>query len=159
MNVLLLSDSHGHTLNLERALTAQKDCPLVVFLGDGLDDIEKMKARFPERSYIVVKGNCDLMGDAETVAYKFVEGNTLVACHGHEFGVKRSLLPLLEKAESVRANVALYGHTHRSDAFYDSYSGVYAINPGAVALGSYAVLKLSKGKVDVEFKNVFEVRE
>lgn len=117
MNVLVVSDSHGSSVNFSHALEREKDCPLVFFLGDGEADFEKMKLRFPERSFIGVRGNNDYCSTLEEFAYKHIEGNTLVMCHGHTIGVKRSLHPLLEKAESVRANVALYGHTHRSDVF------------------------------------------
>lgn len=159
MNVLVVSDSHGSSVNFSHALEREKDCPLVFFLGDGEADFEKMKLRFPERSFIGVRGNNDYCSTLEEFAYRHIEGNTLVMCHGHTIGVKRSLHPLLEKAESVRANVALYGHTHRSDVFFDSYSGVYAINPGALFNGNYAVLTLSKDGVCVKFKNVFEVKD
>lgn len=157
MKALVVSDSHGSEANFSCAIEREKDCPLIFFLGDGANDLEKMKLRFPEKTFIAVKGNNDYFSDLEEFAYKFVEGNTIILCHGHTVGVKRSLYPLLEKAESVRANVALYGHTHRSDVFYDSYGGIYAINPGAVFNGNYAVLTLTKDGVNVKFKNVFEV--
>lgn len=158
MKVLVLSDSHGHTPNFIRALENEIECKLVFFLGDGVNDLEHVKADFPERTFIAVKGNNDFSCELDDFAYKYVEGNTIIACHGQTISVKRSLLPLLEKAQSVRANVALYGHTHRSDCFYDSYSKVFAINPGALYNGNYAVLTLEKEKVDVKFKNVYEVQ-
>lgn len=159
MKVLVLSDSHGNTLNFRRALERENECRLVFFLGDGVNDLEKVRSDFPDREFTVVRGNNDFSCDLDDFAYKYVEGNTIIACHGHTIAVKRSLLPLLEKAESVRANVALYGHTHRSDCFYDSYAKVFAVNPGALYNGNYAVLVLEKGKVDVKFKNVYEVKE
>ena len=158
MNVLVLSDSHGNTLNFTRALEIEKECKLVFFLGDGINDLERVRPNFPDRTFIAVKGNNDFPCDLDEFAYKHIEGNTIIACHGHTVSVKRSLLPLLEKASSVRAGVALYGHTHRSDCFYDSYSGIYAINPGALCNGNYAVLTLEKGNFDVKFKNVYEVK-
>ncbi len=158
MKALVLSDSHGYSKNFFRALEAEKDCNLVFFLGDGFRDFEQVKQSFPNRSFVAVCGNNDFSCNLEDFAYKHIEGNTIIACHGHTISVKRSLLPLLEKAQSVRANIALYGHTHRSDCFYDSYSGIYAINPGALCNGNYAVLNLEKGNFDVKFKNVYEVK-
>lgn len=159
MKALVLSDSHGRALNFSRAVEIEKDCKLVFFLGDGVRDFEQVKKDFPNREFIGVCGNNDFSCELDDFAYKYVEGNTIIACHGHTVSVKRSLLPLLEKAESVRANIALYGHTHRSDCFYDSYSKIYAINPGALCNGCYAVLTLEKGTFDVKFKNVYEVKE
>ena len=183
MKALVVSDSHGSTANFSRALEREKDCPFVLFLGDGADDFAAGRRdallelprkdcrrelplrghgrRRDQRPFDVPpgRGDNDYFSTLEEFAYKYIEGNTLILCHGHTVGVKRSLYPLLEKAQGVRANVALYGHTHRSDVFYDSYAGIYAINPGALFNGNYAVLTLSKNGVDVEFKNVFEVKD
>ncbi len=155
MNVLVLSDSHGRTENFSVALERENDCQLVFFLGDGEEDLERVMPRYKERKFVAVRGNNDYFSTLDDFAYKYVEGNTVIACHGHTVGVKRSLLPLIEKAESVRANVALYGHTHITNCYYDSLSGIYVINPGAICSGSYAVLTLEKGTVDVQFKNIF----
>ncbi len=155
MKALVLSDSHGRTENLSAALEREKDCELVFFLGDGEEDLERVRPRFKDRKFIAKRGNNDYFSTFDDFAYKYVDGNTVVACHGHTLGVKRSLLPLIEKAESVRANVALYGHTHRTGCYYDRLSDIYVINPGALCSGSYAVLKLEKGAVDVQFKNIF----
>lgn len=155
MKALVLSDSHGRTENLSAALEREKDCTLVFFLGDGEEDLERVHPRFKDRNFIAVRGNNDYFSTLDDFAYKYVEGNTVVACHGHTIGVKRSLLPLIEKAESVRANVALYGHTHITNCYYDRLSDIYVINPGALCGGSYAVLTFEKGAVDVQFKNIF----
>ena len=182
MKVLVVSDSHGSSVNFSCAIEQEKDCKLVFFLGVLLN-LRKtrarnvkthlysahqkspprhsplMKSRFPDRNFIGVRGNNDYSGELDEFAYKHIEGNTIVMCHGHTVGVKRSLFPLLEKAEGVRANVALYGHTHRSDIYFDSYSKIYAINPGCLFNGNYAVLTLSGDGVEVKFKNVFEVKD
>lgn len=155
MKALVLSDSHGRADNITVALEREKECSLVFFLGDGEEDLERVMPRYKERKFVAVRGNNDFFSTLDDFAYKYAEGNTVVACHGHTVGVRRSLIELIEKAESVRANVALYGHTHISNCCYDASSGVYAINPGAICSGSYAVLTLEKGAVDVEFKNIF----
>lgn len=155
MNVLVLSDSHGRSENLSAALEREKECSLVFFLGDGQEDLERVMPRYKDRKFIAVRGNNDFFSTLDDFAYKYIEGNTVVACHGHTVGVKRGLLDLIEKTESVRGNVALYGHTHATNCYYDRLSGIYVINPGAICSGSYAVLTLEKGKVDVRFKNIF----
>ncbi len=155
MKALVVSDSHGFSNNLVRALEREPDCPLVFFLGDGLRDLARVRPNFSGRKFIAVTGNCDLESDFEDYAYKYIEGNTVIACHGHTVSVKKSVLSLLNKAESVRANVALYGHTHRADCYYDSYSKIYAVNPGALCSGNYAVLDFTQKGVDVKFKSLY----
>ena len=154
MKVLVVSDSHSFEQHLREVLLKEKDCPVVFHLGDGMSEVERLKDSFPEKKFIYVKGNNDRNSDGEYYAYKYIEGNTIIATHGHLDSVNYSLYDLFSRAESVRANVALYGHTHKQNMQYDSYSGIYAINPGALCSGQYAVLSLTKDGVDVNFKRL-----
>lgn len=154
MKVLVVSDSHSYEHFLREVLLKEKDCPVVFHLGDGLTELERQKDNFPEKQFYYVKGNNDWTSDVDYYAYKHIEGNTIIATHGHLDRVRSSLYDLYSRAESVRANVALYGHTHKQDMQYDSYSGVYAINPGALCEGHYAVLSLTKEGVEVDFKRL-----
>ena len=155
MKVLVYSDSHGAASHLNEMLTKEKDCGLVFFLGDGIDEAEKMRDIYKDKKFILVKGNNDWYSQADTEAYKYIDGLTIMSCHGHKFDVRFSLRKLLEAAQSVRANVALYGHTHKSGMYNDPITGVCAINPGALCDGKYAVLTVVKGTFDIEFKSVY----
>ena len=155
MKVLVFSDSHGAINLAEEMLNKEKECSLVFFLGDGIEEAEKMKERYKEKNFILVKGNNDWYSRVDTEAYKYVEGLTIMSCHGHLLNVRFSLQKLLTSAESVRANIALYGHTHKSGMYNDPVTGVCAINPGALCEGKYAVLTLKKGAFDIEFKSVY----
>lgn len=152
MKVLVFSDSHGAVNNINEMLLKEKECQTVFFLGDGSDDVSRITDRYPERKFITVKGNNDWHSDADTEAYKYIDGVTIMSCHGHKLDVRFSLRKLLEAAQSVRANVALYGHTHKSAMFNDPVTGVCAINPGALCEGKYCVLTIAKGSFDIEFK-------
>ena len=46
MKVLVLSDSHGNTTNFSRAIEKEGECKIVFFLGDGANDLEKMKKEY-----------------------------------------------------------------------------------------------------------------
>ena len=154
MKVLVFSDSHG-ALNLaNEMLRKEKECSLVFFLGDGIAEVEKMKERYPDKKFMLVRGNNDMYSQADTEAYKYIEGVTVMSCHGHKFNVRFSLRDLLSSAQSVRANLALYGHTHKSGMYNDPVTGIIAINPGALCDGKYAVLTIAKGSFDVEFKTL-----
>ena len=153
MKVLVFSDSHG-ALNLaEEMLRREADCSIVFFLGDGMDEAEKLRDRHKDKKFILVKGNNDWYSQADTEAYKYIEGVTLMACHGHLCNVRFALRSLLNAAESVRANIALYGHTHKSGMYNDPVTGICAINPGALCEGKYCVLTIEKGSFDIEFKS------
>lgn len=155
MKVLVFSDSHGASALAEEMLNKEKECSLVFFLGDGIDEAEKMRDRYKDKKFILVKGNNDWYSKIDTEAYKYVEGITIMSCHGHKFNVRFSLRDLLSSAQSVRANIALYGHTHKSGMFNDPVTGICAVNPGALCEGKYAVLRVEKGAFDIEFKSVY----
>ena len=154
MKVLVFSDSHGAFALAREMLSREPDCSMVFFLGDGIDEAEKLRDTYKDKKFILVKGNNDWYSQAHTEAYKYVEGVTLMACHGHKFNVRFSLRDLLNSAQAVRANVALYGHTHKSGMYNDPVTGICAINPGALCEGKYAVLTIDRGGFDVDFKAI-----
>ena len=154
MKVLVFSDSHGAVPFANEILRKESECETVFFLGDGIDEAEKMRDRYPDKKFIIVKGNNDWYSQADTEAYKYIDGVTIMACHGHKFNVRFALRDLLTSAQSVRANVALYGHTHKNGMYNDPVTGICAINPGALCEGKYAVLTVEKGTFDVEFKSL-----
>ena len=154
MKVLGFSDSLGAVNYIDEMLFKEKDCQTVFFLGDGMSEVTRIMARYPERKFIVAKGNNDWHSDADTEAYKYIGGVTIMACHGHIFNVRFSLRELLSSAQSVRANVALYGHTHKSAMYNDPVTGICAINPGALCDGKYCVMTIENGSFDIDFKTL-----
>ena len=154
MKVIVISDSHGSTNNIIYALSREKDITTVIFLGDGMDDIQLAELWFPEHKFICVNGNCDSYLSDNTVAYKHIEGTTIVMTHGHRFNVKVSRRELINHAKGVLAHLALYGHTHRAEDTVDPLTGIRLVNPGALYDGRYAVIDFRKGSVDVELKRI-----
>lgn len=152
MKVLVFSDSHGAVNFIDEMLLKEKDCQTVFFLGDGMSEMQRITARYPDRKFVCVKGNNDWHSNADTEAYKYIDGVTFMACHGHRFNVRFSLRELLASAESVRADVALYGHTHKSGMYNDPVTGICAINPGALCQREYCVIEIEKGSFDISFK-------
>ena len=57
--LLILSDSHGSTQAVRRILAAEKDAGAVIFLGDGLHDLELALTEAPKTRVYSVAGNCD----------------------------------------------------------------------------------------------------
>ena len=153
MRVLVLSDSHGSVRRMQAVLETEADCPVVFFLGDGLFDLEKVKAVFPNRKFVAVQGNCDRSAEYtsyDDFAYQYIEGHTIIATHGHRVAARYGLGDLLQKAQGVMADIALYGHTHRPNS--ETRAGVLFVNPGALCDGSYAILTLTKQQTDVAFR-------
>ena len=87
MKILVFSDSHGNANSIRKALFAHKSTvDLVIFLGDGVYDIEAIKADYPELSFFVVRGNCDFMcADVPKESVLDLDGVRFLVCHGHTY--------------------------------------------------------------------------
>lgn len=156
MKIIVYSDSHGNKQNILAMLKKESDADFCFFLGDGINEARECAAMYPGIRHILVTGNCDCYGMQNTIAYKYINGLTFVACHGHEFDVKRWLSELIEHTKGVRGNIALYGHTHIQKTYNDAASGIFLLNPGTISGGQYSVITtVEKGKFDVENKTIF----
>ncbi len=153
MKVLVFSDSHGRKELVDRMLSKEPDCKEVIFLGDGLSDVEWAKEFYPEKRFTVVKGNNDRSYNVSTEAYRYFDGVTVFATHGDKIDVRTALFYLYKKAASVNASLALYGHTHVAKAVTEATSGVTAVNPGALCDGKYCVIEFCRGSFEAEHKS------
>lgn len=153
MKVLVFSDSHGRKELVDRMLSKEPDCKEVIFLGDGLSDVEWAKEFYPEKRFTVVKGNNDWSYNISTEAYRYFDGVTVFATHGDKIDVRTTLFYLYKKAASVNASLALYGHTHVAKSVTEATSGVTAVNPGALCDGKYCVIEFCRGSFEAEHKS------
>lgn len=152
MRLLAISDTHGRPALIDRVLRREAEVREVFFLGDVVRDIEEIMPEYPEKNFHIVRGNCDyfcnypLFDIAEYKEY----GVSVYYAHGHRHFVKSGSEGILEAAQGVGADIALYGHTHVSGIDYRD--GVYIINCGSLALprngaASYAVIDITKAGI------------
>ena len=57
--ILVVSDTHGNRINIDKALQKYSDADIIIHLGDYVRDAEYIRKRTGKRVYSV-KGNCDL---------------------------------------------------------------------------------------------------
>lgn len=148
MDILVISDSHGRRENIEEAINRQIKKPdAIIFLGDGLRDMTY--AQTGDIPVYRVSGNCDMGGffsDNEVPTEQTVElgGKRIFFTHGHRYGVKSTLTPLISESATRDADIVLYGHTHEGferELTGDNEYGIrlkkplYIMNPGSI--GSY----------------------
>ena len=150
MRILVLSDSHGNTAALRKAINAQKDAKQVFFLGDNLRDIEAVKEDYPDRTFYTVCGNCDYGSLALTTDIAVIDGTKILFTHGHNFSVKYGTQRLLAAAKENNYDIVLFGHTHIPTTLYED--GVYLVNPGSCGNSregapSYAVIDITDSGV------------
>ena len=148
--LLILSDSHGSPQAVRRILAAERDADAVIYLGDGLHDLEKALADFPKTRVYSVAGNCDYGALEPLDGLAAFDSVVVFYTHGHMYGVKYDLDTLAETAAARGAEVALFGHTHIPLA--EQHGTVLLFNPGScgrcyVGPDTYGILTLADGKV------------
>lgn len=155
-DILVVSDTHGRASLLVDLIYRHPDCETVLFLGDGLSDLETARFAFPDRRFLAVRGNCDgvlhsrLLLDAPPIRTLTVEGVTLMMTHGHLYGVKSGTQHLADYAAENGCNVALFGHTHTPCDRYTDAAGrrILLCNPGS--LGCYTDGRRTYGVLHID---------
>lgn len=130
MRIIVMSDSHGDFYRVRRIFEENPGADCYIHLGDGARDFEEAGWLFPDTPRRGVRGNCDFGRDEPTSGLLELGGKRIFFTHGHLWGVKQGLDDLEWMAREQRADVALYGHTHRAEALYRD--GLWLINPGSV---------------------------
>lgn len=155
MKLLVFSDSHGRKELLDRMLSKEPACKEVIFLGDGIKEVDWAEDFYPDRHFTLVRGNNDWYSGESSEAYKYFDGVTVFACHGDSLNVRTTLSYVYKKAAGVGASLALYGHTHVAKIATDPSSGVTAVNPGALCDGKYCVIEIKNGSFTVTHKSCY----
>ena len=138
MKCLCFSDSHGSSAGMRHAIMKHPDSEVIFFLGDGLSDLEEL-IYDKNRAFIAVRGNCDgsaLLGDSIVKKTDSITllGHRIFLTHGDLYGVKYGTDGVIKLAVDHKADVVLFGHTHRAYEKYISTEdgGFYLFNPGSV---------------------------
>lgn len=134
MQFLIFSDSHGNVFPMLRVILQHPDIRHVLFLGDGLADMEPLYTRFPQHEFRCVRGNMDslTMREVEDSSLFSLYSCRVLMLHGHTRGVKGGTAAAAQDALQAGARVLLYGHTHIRDCRYLSADELYVFNPGSI---------------------------
>ena len=149
IKILVFSDSHSDSSKIVEAIELHHGkCDLVIFLGDGLRDLDYVKSKYPQLSYLSVRGNCDffLSDDEPTELIIDLDGIKLLLTHGHKFGVKSALGTLISYAISKDVDAVLFGHTHipLDTCEYVGEKRIQLFNPGSIrSSNTYGVVNTS----------------
>lgn len=132
MKLLVLSDSHS-SYSFARACIHKIRPDGIIHLGDHYDDGEVLKEENPGIRFYQVPGNCDRYRTppfAQSILIERIGGVDFYMTHGHLHRVKSGTGQLLAAARVSKANVVLYGHTHRAECYRDE-DGMWVMNPGS----------------------------
>ena len=144
MRFLVISDSHGRYERISELLSMHRSIDALIFLGDGLSDLERAGAYESGATVFAVKGNCDwssFLGTsrAEDEMLLNFEGCRFLLMHGHTRGVKHGLTNAIYAAQERGADILLFGHTHEPLEKYIPDGNEYSLekpmrifNPGSL---------------------------
>ena len=146
MRVLVVSDIHGKLNLLREAIEAQPTARDVIFLGDGLRQVEDVMDLYPDRTFYTVPGNCDFGAKGIPVRQETLGSKRFYFTHGHLHDVKYTLYRLDMAAREAGADIALFGHTHVP---YEEYAdGMHLFNPGSLGYDySYGYVDIVGGGI------------
>ena len=131
MRVIVFSDTHGNQAIADKIIQENSQCDHFIFLGDGLHEVDILKAKYADKSIFCVAGNCD-KSTAPTSAVLELYNTRIYITHGHLYNVNESITEIVNNAVKERADIALFGHTHKR--FNELVRNVYVLNPGSAAL-------------------------
>lgn len=143
MRILVVSDTHRDRYALQTAILKQPKAEVVIHLGDGEEEATQMKADFPEKMFLQVRGNCDWNSLLPVEGLRNIGGKNIFYTHGYTYNVKYGTYEIISAARERKANVLLFGHTHNAVTEYSN--GLYIMNPGSLSgsRGTYGVLDIT----------------
>ena len=153
VRLAVVSDSHGASGMLRRAVELAGKIDALVFLGDGADDVRELLYDRPDLYCACVRGNNDFNCKFPDECLIKAGGALIYSAHGHTLGVRSDRLRLDYRAAELGADAALYGHTHTYRI--ERYSTLL-INPGALSYPhpagdpSFVVLTIKNGGIEPE---------
>jgi putative phosphoesterase len=144
MIVGLISDTHGKLRPAIFELFRGVD--LILHAGDvgPLDIITALETIAPVHAVLGNTDSWELIPQLQEVVDLELEGRRVVVMHGHQLG---SPTPRLLRVAHPRADVIVYGHTHRQHV--DQNGGTLVVNPGAAGPARFS-LKPSVAKLTLD---------
>lgn len=150
VKILVFSDSHRSRVDMIDAIEEQSP-DMVVHLGDLQRDAEELGYVYPKLPLVSVPGNCDGWTMEPAIRQFHAEGKTVLLSHGHLWGVKQGYDLAISEARKAKADILLFGHTHR--AYCELVDGLWVMNPGT-SRRSYGTILLDRGQIQCFITNV-----
>ena len=152
MKILVVSDTHGHTKNLERVLEKVGDIDLFIHCGDLEGGEDYIRALVDVPCYMVA-GNNDWFSDLQREMEISVDDYRIWITHGNNYGASMGPERLLEEAAARNVDVVMYGHTHRPLIEYQD--NIVIVNPGSLSYPrqngrkpSYLIMEIDRDHED-----------
>ena len=158
--LLILSDSHGGSDAIALILKAEREnIDALIFLGDGLRDLELALTKYPRLRTYAVAGNCDFFSRLAKAQLVELGCHRILITHGHYHYVSVGIRDLAEEAKANGCDIAMFGHTHRP-LLDENDPELTVLNPGSLSFPrqegrrpSYALMEYGEsGKARFEIR-------
>ena len=155
MRILIISDTHRSHAGFDEALEMAGRIDYLIHLGD----IEGGEYYIEERAgcpCYFVAGNNDFFSALPRELEIILGGKRMFLTHGHGYGVSMGTERLIEEARDRKADIVMFGHTHRP--YYEDLGDLIVLNPGSLTYPrqegrepSFMLMEIDKnGEIHVE---------
>lgn len=155
MKILIVSDTHGKTENLEIVLEQVAPIDYLIHLGDveGDEDYIEVIAECPVE---IVSGNNDFFSMLPREREIQLGKYKALLTHGHYYYVNAGIGEIQKEAVARDCDIVMFGHTHRP--LIDYGKNIITINPGSLTYPrqegkrpSYILMEIDEdGEADFE---------
>ncbi|MBP2645947.1 MAG: phosphodiesterase, family [Firmicutes bacterium] len=138
MRIGVISDTHGHTSTIKRAIDIVGQVDMWFHAGDHSRDSQVL-AKLSGLPVVAVAGNCDGSSDAKVDEFIDIDNKRIWLTHGHRYQRGELTETLVWWARQYGVDAVVYGHSHVPTML--RLEDVLVFNPGSAALprgGSHA---------------------
>ena len=118
MRVLIVSDTHGSHRNLDAVLERVGKIDALIHMGDVENGEHYIEAVADCETYMVA-GNNDFFSFLPKEREFTLGKYNIFITHGHNYYVSMGTARLKEEARLRKADIVMYGHTHKPDLEFD----------------------------------------
>ena len=132
MKILIVSDTHRRDGNLREIIEKQSPFDMLIHLGDteGSEAYFKEWVNNDNCVIRVVRGNNDFFSQTDREKEISIGKYRAFLTHGHMYGVSFELETIKEEARARKADIVMFGHSHRP--IVDIDKDIIAVNPGSL---------------------------
>lgn len=134
MKILIVSDTHRRDQNLKMVIEKTAPFDMLIHLGDTEGSEEYFKEWIHNDNCVihVVYGNNDFFSLCAREEEIFIGKYRAFISHGHMYGVSLGTERIKEEARARKADIVMFGHTHRPCLEYCN-DGLVVLNPGSLS--------------------------
>ena len=155
MRIMIVSDTHGKHVNLDRAVKESGKIDVMIHLGD-VEGGECYIDTVVNCEKHILGGNNDFFSKLPSEEIIYLGNKKVFITHGHRYLVSLGTEEVKRAGRTHGADIVMFGHTHCPHM--ESDEGMLVLNPGSLSYprqegreASYMIMEIDEeGKVSCE---------